>query len=183
MIRLVSIGKLFLMLVALGCAAEPLRVPVPADARMLFWERQSWEPGGGSSRLTLWADGRSEVIVAPGDQMRGSYERLRPREGWTVNRASGGVRFVRDQIYPEQIAREKFRMAFEAGMHLLESFPPDYLDGSGTLVGVQIGDDLKQTTIPMFLDSRQGTPNHMRFLTVAEILGDFDDHAYDLEQP
>ena len=37
--------------------------------------------------------------------------------------------------------------------------------------------------VSMFLDSHQGTPHHMRFLIVAEILGHFDDHAYDLEQP
>lgn len=52
----------------------------------------------------------------------------------------------------EEVAREKFQRAFEAGIHLLESFRPDYVDGEGTLVGIQIHGELKETVVPMFLD-------------------------------
>ena len=91
-----------------------------------------------------------------------------------------GLSFIRDPAFPEDVARDKFRRAFEAGIHLLETFRPDYVDGSGTLVGTQINGQLKETVIPMFLDKQQGTQNHKRFLAVSEILADFDVNAYEL---
>lgn len=80
----------------------------------------------------------------------------------------------------EDVDREKFQRTFEARIHLLESFRPDYVDGEGTLVGIQINDELKETVVPMFLDKNQGTRNHKRSLAVAEILADFDIDAYEL---
>ena len=163
-----------------GCAAEPGRITVPQGVEMLFWEWQSWETGGGQNRLTLWKDGRSQIVVVPDAYTRGQPERFRPRQGWKLVEGPGGVFFVREPGFPEDVARDKFRKAFEAGVHLLETFRPDYVDGSGTLVGTQIDGKLKETVIPMFGDKNRGTRNHKRFLAVSRILADFDAAAYDL---
>ena len=167
---------------ALGCAAQPGRTPLPEGAEMLFWEWQSWETGGGQNRLTLWKDGRSQIVVVPDAYFHGNPERFHPRQGWEMTEGPGGVFFAREPAFPEDVAREKFRRAFEAGMHLLESFRPFYLDGSGTLIGTQIDGTLRETVIPMFRDNDRGTRNHKRFLTVSEILADFNVYAYDLTQ-
>ncbi|MFQ5846091.1 MAG: hypothetical protein ACE5IQ_00280 [Candidatus Methylomirabilales bacterium] len=95
---------------------------------------------------------------------------------------TGGVFFVREPAFPEDAARDKFLKAFEAGIHLLETFRPDYVDGSGTLVGIQIDGKLKETVIPMFSDKNKGTRNHKRFLAVSTILANFDAAAYDLSK-
>ncbi|NNG07571.1 MAG: hypothetical protein HKM90_07535, partial [Desulfobacteraceae bacterium] len=60
-------------------------------------------------------------------------------------------------------------------------FRPDYVDGSGTLVGIQIGGEVKETVIPMFLDRNMGSANHNRFLAVSDVLSYFDRHAYDIK--
>jgi hypothetical protein len=147
---------------------------------MLFWEWQSWETGGGWNRLTLWKDGRSQIKVVPDAYTRGHPERVRARQGWKLVEGPIGASFVREPAFPEAVAREKFRRAFEAGIHLLESFRPDYVDGEGTLVGTQIDGKTKETVIPMFLENYKGTQNHKRFLAVSQILADFDVDAYDL---
>ncbi len=67
-----------------------------------------------------------------------------------------------------------------AGIHRLKTFKPDYLDGSGTLVGVEIDGKLIETVIPMFLDRDWGSVNHKRFIAVSKVLSDFDRHAYDV---
>lgn len=153
---------------------------MPEGAEMLFWEWQSWETGGGRNRVTIWKDGRSQIVVVPDAFSRGNPERFTPHEGWIMLKKAGGVLFIRDPAFPEDVARGKFRKAFEVGIHLLETFRPDYVDGSGTLVGTQINGQLKETVIPMFIDKQQGTKNHKRFLAVSEILADFDVNAYDL---
>lgn len=95
----------------------------------------------------------------------------------------GGVSFVREPAFPEDVARKKFQRAFEAGVHLLESFRPDYMDGEGTLVGIQINGEIKETVIPMFTGKNRGTRNHNRFLAVSEVLADFEVDAYELTKP
>ncbi len=147
---------------------------------MLFWEWQSWETGGGQNRLTLWKDGRSQIMVVPDAYTRGDPERYKPRQGWQLVEGPRGVFFIREPAFPAAVAREKFRKAFEVGVHLLKSFRPDYVDGEGTLVGVQIDGKLKETVIPMFLDKNRGTRNHKRFLAISEVLANFDINAYDL---
>lgn len=165
---------------ALGCTAEPARTTVPTDADMLFWERQSWETGGGRSRLTLWKDGRSQIVVVPDAFSRAHPERFKARYGWIMVEKSRGVLFIREPAFPTDVAREKFRKAFEAGIHLLKTFRPDYVDGEGTVVGTQIDGRTKETVIPMFLEKNEGTRNHKRFLAVSNILADFPADAYEL---
>ena len=166
------------MVVALGCTAVPGRTTVPQGAQMLFWERQSWETGGGRSRLTIWKDGRSQIIVVPDAFSRAHPERFKARYGWTMVEKGGGMLFIREPAFPANVAREKFQKAFEAGVHLLETFRPDYVDGEGIVVGTQIDGKTKETVIPMFLEENRGTRNHRRFLAVSEILADFDVAAY-----
>ena len=93
-----------------------------------------------------------------------------------------GLYFIRENVFPENVARDKFNRALAAGIHLLETFKRDYQDGSGTLVGVQIGGVLKETVIPMFLGPHKGSVNHNRFVAVSEVLSDFDRRAYDIRK-
>lgn len=166
--------------IALGCTAEPARTTVPQGAEMLFWERQSWETGGGRSRLTIWKDGRSQIVVVPDAFSRAHPERFKARYGWIMVEKAGGMSFIREPAFPAHVAQEKFQKAFQAGAHLLETFRPDYVDGEGTVVGTQIDGKTKETVIPMFLEENKGTRNHKRFLAVSEILADFDVAAYEL---
>ncbi len=170
-----------LMVGTFGCGVEPDRITIPEGAEMLFWEWQSWETGGGRNRLTIWKDGRSQVVVVPDAYTRRHPEKFHAREGWKQVKGPRGISFVQEPAFPEDEAREKFRKAFEAGIHLLQTFGPDYVDGSGTVVGIQIDGKLKETVIPVFVENNQGTTNHKRFLDVSKILADFPVDAYDLK--
>lgn len=176
------ISLIALCLALLGCSREPAPVLIPSGAEMVFWENQSWEVGGGRSRLTIWADGRSEVMVIPDAYFRREPEKLRPRDGWTMKEGREGVYFIRTNVFQEQVAKAKFTQALAAGIHLLKTFRPDYVDGSGTLVGVKIDGELKDTMIPMFLDRQRESANHKRFVAVSKVLSDFDRHAYDIQR-
>ncbi len=175
--RIILIGFCLLLL---SCSRDPNTAPVPSGVEMIFWEDQSWEMGGGTSRLTLWVDGRSEVTVVPNASFRHSQAKIQPREGWIMKQGANGRYFVRPSVFPGEVAKEKFTAALEAGIHLLKTFQPQYVDGGGTLVGVQIKGKLKETVIPMFDDSKKGTLNHKRFLAVAQILSDFERQPFDL---
>ena len=148
---------------------------------MIFWEPQSWEAGGGRSRLTLWADGRSEAVVVPDEYFQPSSEKLHLRDGWVKEQGANGLYFVRANVFPVTVAKDKFNQALAAGIGLLKTFKPGYVDGSGTVVGVQINGELKETVIPMFLDQHRGSANHQRFIAVSKVLSDFDRHAYDIQ--
>ena len=171
-----KISLAFLCVSLIGCSSQPAPDAPPPDAEMIFWEQQSWETGGDRNRLTIWKDGRSEIIVAPGVYYN-SVE-LKPREGWTQKKGEAGYYFVRANVYPERIATYKFNQALADGIHLLKSFNPNYVDGSGTLVGVQVDGKLTETLNPMFLDQQQGTPNHERYVIVAKVLAKFDKNAF-----
>jgi hypothetical protein len=155
---------------------------IPGGVEMIVWEHQNWETNGGFERLTIWKDGRSEVVVAPLRHASGGQENLRPKRGWKkVKRKSPPrVEFVRKDIYPPDVARAKFRSALVAGIHLLESFKPGYVDGNGTRVAIQTEGRLTETVIPIFPDAERGTMNHERFLAVSEVLGEFDRNAYEV---
>ncbi len=139
---------------------------------MIFWEKQEWDGSGAARRLTLWADGRSEITVkqlgAPG----------KPRRGWTVEPQGEWSVYTKTDALARDDARRRFEAAVAGGIDQLKTFPPGYLDGSGTLVGVQRGQDVKTTVIPLFLHAEQpdnqGSENHQRFLVIEKILGEFD---------
>jgi hypothetical protein len=156
-------------------------VPIPDGVEMIVWEHQNWESNGGFERLTIWSDGRSEVLVVPLQHTRDGLENLRPKNGWerVWQKSIPRVEFVRKGIYPAEEARTKFKEVLEAGIHLLESFKPGYHDGSGTRVIIRIKGREKEIVIPMFMDRDKGTLNHKRFLAVSEILGGFDRSAYE----
>jgi len=171
-----KISLAFLCISLIGCSSQPAPETPPPDAEIIFWEQQSWEVGGGRNRLTIWQDGRSEIIVVPGPYYN-SVE-LRPRKGWSRKKGATGYYFVRTNVFPEKIAAYKFNRALADGIHLLATFKPDYIDGEGTLVGVQVNGRLTETIIPMFLDRQQGTPNHERYVAVAKVLATFDKNAF-----
>jgi hypothetical protein len=151
-----------------------------SDVEMIFWEQQSWEAGGGKSRLTIWADGRSEVMVVPETYFQPNSEKLHLRDGWVMKEGANGLCFVRANVFPVNVAKDKFNQALAAGISFLQTFKPGYVDGSGTVVGVKIAGELKETVIPMFLDQHRGSANHQRFIAVSKVLSDFDRHAYDI---
>ncbi len=168
------------LLASYGCLKEPIQVGVPQNAEMIFWESRSWETGGGRARFTLWADGRSEILVVPDFYTRRSPEKLRPREGWEMGKGPEGVYFKRKAVFPESIVKERFSQSFQAGIHLLEPFSPNYVDGGGTLIGIQIDGELNRKVIPYFTGGNRGTENHKRFLEVAKVLDSFNTDAYEI---
>jgi hypothetical protein len=98
-----------------------------------------------------------------------------------IKQGENNLYFVRANIFPLKVAKDKFNQALAAGIGLLQTFRPGYLDGSGTVVGVQIDGELRETVIPMFADRDKGSANHQRFVAVSKILSDFDRHAYDIQ--
>lgn len=165
---------LFSTLLFLSCSSNEQLPPVeiPKNCEMIFWEKQSWESGGGSERFTIWADGRSEIIVNPGPLMVRLYK-MTPKEGWERQ----GNKFVNKKPFPIDVAKQKFHDALANGMHLLEPVKADYVDGGGTVVGVKIGGEVRTVTVAMFIDDDQ-SENHRRFDAVAKILDSFDTDAY-----
>jgi hypothetical protein len=156
--------------------------PIPDGVEMIVWEHQNWETNGGFERLTIWSDGRSEVVVAPLQYSHDAQENLRPKIGWerVKHKSPPHVEFVRKNIYPSDVARAKFKEALAAGIHLLESFKPGFVDGGGTRILIQTKGQQKEIVIPMFMDREKGTLNHKRFLAVSKILGGFDKSAYEV---
>jgi hypothetical protein len=142
---------------------------------LIFWEKQDWEPNGSSERLTLWADGRSEVTVRQWGVPQ------KPRAGWVAKQEGRWTYYRKSEVFPPEEARKKLNAAVVAGIGELRTFQPGYSDGSGTLAGVQIGGKLTQTIIPMFLHpeekDNQGSENHKRFLSVEQAIGAFDTDA------
>jgi hypothetical protein len=177
-------SKLFILIafsiIPVSCRSQTAPSLNPSDVEMIFWEHQSWEAGGGRSRLTIWADGRSEVMLVPDEYFRPNSEELHLRDGWVKEQGANGLYFVRANVFPQNVAKDKFNQALAAGICLLQTFKPGYVDGSGTVVGVQINGELKETVIPMFLDQHRGSANHQRFIAVSKVLSDFDRHAYDI---
>jgi hypothetical protein len=177
--------KLFILIavsiIPVGCRSQTAPPLNSSDVEMIFWEQQSWEAGGGRSRLTIWVDGRSKVVVVPDEYFQPNSERLHLRDGWVMEQGEKGLYFVRANVFPQNVAKDKFNQALAAGIGLLQTFKPGYVDGSGTVVGVQINGELKETVIPMFLDQHRGSANHRRFIAVSKVLSDFDRHAYDIQ--
>jgi hypothetical protein len=146
-----------------------------AKVEMIFWENQIWKPGGGGERLTLWADGRSEIRV------RRFGDPRKPRAGWTVSTTRPFTFYVKTNPVPVDEAIRRFNGALAAGIALLKSFPPGYTDGGGTQVGIQTDGQLKEITIPEFIHpdqkDNQGSENHKRFLAVQQVIDGFDTDA------
>ena len=165
---------------ACGACGEPPTAddPVPEGAELLVWEEQNWETGGGACRLTLWADGRSEMRVFPTSFAR-RQGGLRPLPGWSPEADEhGALSFVRREVFSEAEGRERFRRAWQAGIVHIEPFTPDYLDGEGTRIELHVDGRVDEKVIPLFLGERFGSPDHHRFQAVAEILGPCDWGAF-----
>jgi hypothetical protein len=182
---LMRIGSLKLIVLIYAIAVPAIttgseRIPIPYGVEMIVWEHQNWKTNGGFERLTIWSDGRSEIVVVPLRYARDGQENLQPKNGWekVQEQFPPHVEFVRKNFYPPDVARTKFKEALAAGIHLLESFKPSYRDGSGILVVIKTKGQEKEIIIPMFMDREKGTLNHKRFLAVSEILGGFDKSAY-----
>lgn len=181
------VGSLGLLVLVYSIAVPAIttgseRIPIPDGVEMIVWEHQNWKSNGGFERLTIWSDGRSEIMVVPQLHTSNGQENLRPKNGWEKLRkqSPAHVEFVRKNIYPPDVARAKFKEALAAGINLLESFKPAYSDGSGIRVVIQTKGQQKEIVIPMFMDREKGTLNHKRFLSVSEILSGFDKSAYEV---
>jgi hypothetical protein len=157
------------------------QTPVIEGPEMIFWEHQDWGVGGGRERLVIWADGRNEAQVVLGGMMY-TGRTIVARPGWTMVSDSPHRRFVRTDVLTRAEARRRFACALEEEIQRLETFAPSYLDGRGTLVGVQIDTDLVETTMPVFMPGQRGTPNHQRFEAVSACIGEFDTSAFDVKR-
>jgi hypothetical protein len=145
------------------------QVVVPDGVEMIFWEDQSWKHNGRRSRLSLWKDGRSEIVLT-------GFESGKLKPGWEIAQYSSFQVRRRNPLSKEK-AMERFHTALAAGIHELKTFMPGYSDGAGTLVGVEINGKLTEITIPAFVQPgkyEQGSLNERRYLAVKKLMGDFE---------
>jgi hypothetical protein len=102
--RFAKVVKLIAFCLALmGRRLQPISDWKPPNPEMIFREQQSWEVGGGRCRLTLWAEGRSVVLVVPDAYFRTSPEMLRLRTGWMIKKSAEGPYFIRNNVFPEDV--------------------------------------------------------------------------------
>ncbi|MCP5115692.1 MAG: hypothetical protein GY953_33105, partial [bacterium] len=104
-----------------------------ADSDFVFFESQSWETGGGKTRVTVWADGRSEILTTPDRYFE--LCNLEPLAGWSRR----GDDFVKRDHLSRAAAMTRLEAAIEAGATTLLPVLPDYDDGEGYLVGYRVG--------------------------------------------
>ena len=162
-----------------AASSRPTTSPA-SQITMIFWEEQSWKPGGGSERLTLWASGRSEITL----KRWGETQKTNP--GWSATKVGHFSYYRKADPFPPAVAVAKFHAAISAGIEQLKSFPPGFADGGGTLVGIESDGKLKETVIPFFIHPDQpdneNSENHRRYLAVEKVLGDFDTDAVARQQ-
>lgn len=187
LLALVCLGSLLRRPIA--DLVEEARVEVPDGVEMIFWEDQEWSPPNDQSRLTIWADGRSEILLS---QASGPYGPPL-KDGWTVASERRNPKFGhfhsvlrRENPLPKDEAQRRFQAALAAGICDLKTFKVTYCDGGGTLVGVQINGTTEQTLIPYFYSrvklsdlvsddpGSKGSLNYRRYEAVTKVMGDFD---------
>ncbi|MBL8830194.1 MAG: hypothetical protein JNM18_24670 [Planctomycetaceae bacterium] len=165
--------KIALMLLLLGSFFFLGGSEIPEGVEMIFWESQSWDGSGRRSRITLWQDGRSEILLT------GFYTKpLQP--GWSVLHESSlftppRLTVKRENAISQEEGKAKFSAALAAGFADLKTFPITYADGGGTLIGIQVKGQLSNKTIPLFLGLDKYTLNYRRYKAVQSVLNGFDD--------
>ncbi len=168
---LLSLGGIALA----GCADEEL--PSLEQVDSVFLEDQSWETGGGTARLTIWADGRSEIRVYAGPAHLYPKSLLKPLPGWQKLDAPNATTFIHPNPFSPTEAKQKLAAAVQAGISLLQSEDPQYLDGGGVLVGVQVNGALHQAVIPTFNEELR---QRVRFDVVQRALAEFPQEAFEV---
>ena len=169
------------------CLLSTLAVPchgkdsAPTINDLIIWEIQSWKPGGGHQRLTLWQDGYSEIEIVP--QEASSTAPRKPKSGWEMIRDNDGIRYVHRNAYTPNMTRKLFRKALHAGIRRLKSFRPAKKDDGGTRVVVSLDGKRMELLIPYFTGRHIGTTNHRRFQAVSAVLGNFDKDPFTLPKP
>jgi hypothetical protein len=88
------------------------------------------------------------------------------------------LRLVHSNPFPRAEGRRRFAQAVAAEIHRLKTFKPDYLDGSGTLVGFGRGGKVQEIVVPSFPDAQKGSANHRRYLRAAEAFAGYDEEAF-----
>jgi hypothetical protein len=161
---------------AADATSRPSTAPA-AGVEAVFWEHQSWKPGGSSARLTLWADGRSEITL----KSYGQPQATKP--GWTSESQPPYALYHKSGPLSPDDAQKRFSAALSAGIEFLKTFPAGYKDGSGTSVGVQRNGKWKQVVVPLFVHpdepDNKGSENEKRYLAVQRAIGNFDTDAVD----
>lgn len=146
---------------------------------MVFWENQIWETGGGGNRLTIKRDGTSKVEVFPPEHYLWEYQEMNPRPGWEKIERNDWPLFLMRNVFDKKTAIDKFNNAFKYGIHKLRGHKPEYLDGSGVLIGYTINGKLQTVVIPKFNEKQRNTYNYKRFENVSNVLSDFDTNVLD----
>ncbi len=144
---------------------------IPKDIDMIFWEEQSWSLLPNSIRLTLWSDGRSEIIHDIGLTIHdsSSFDSLPPRWEKVLANDDVTILFVQKNYYSKDDAIKMFNDALLAKIYWLQTHDATYFDGGGTLVGIRKNGKLTETIIPMFLEKKV-TENQKRFEKVSKIM-------------
>lgn len=147
------------------------RLPVPSDADMVYWQNQSWETGGGFCRLTLWSDGRSELLVGPDGYIE--KKTLRPKIGWSKRGSDHDIVFVRTEVFPAEETKRIFGIVWNLGVQHIRPFEANYVDGGGTVIATQIAGKLSTVVVPMFPEEQMFSEEHVRYLAVSKHIGMF----------
>ena len=99
---LVSWQKMLTCSIIMTILSIPLQAAPPTsqsttkksgEIEMIFWEKQSWKSGGASQRLTLWADGRSEITV----KRLGKPKKTKP--GWSAREEPPWTMYTKTSPY------------------------------------------------------------------------------------
>ncbi len=142
-------------------------VRIPAGVELIYWEYAAGMGWRDSQRLTLWADGRSEILIV-------KHANGKPKVGWTVQPTLGGFEFRKTSAFPTANVKQMFNSALISGIHELKTINSGASDCGDIIVGVQINGQLTKTTISMCAARDDAAPNYRRYLAVQRIIGTFD---------
>lgn len=168
-------NTLLRVMVLVGLILAPYVAATAGNVEMVYWEDRDWQGGGTAQRLTLWADGGSELSetqsLAPAES-----QQLKP--GWKVRGSAEHPVYYLLNPLPKAEAKKRLDAALSAGMQKLKTFAPGYYDGSGTRIGIKTDGKLHEITIPLFImpgvQDNRGSDNYFRAMAVKKAFGNFD---------
>ena len=102
---------------------------------------------------------------------------LRPLPGWRKLDAPSATTFIHPNPFSTNEGKQKLAAAVKAGISLLQSEDPQYLDGGGVFVGVQVNGALHQAVIPTFNEELR---QRVRFAAVERALAEFPQEAFEV---
>ena len=163
------------------------RVTPPRNVVLISWEEHPARPSSIASYcLTIWSDGRSEVVVTPTPPLLRLRSRMHLRPGWVWHDQT----MVKLNALDRTQARLKFEAALGLGMHLLRSEESPSADpGATSRADIMTLVEENNRPISACFAAEDLTPhpcvwrNLRRFWAIQRVLADFDRQAFDMIPP